>query len=568
VIDSLAPGEPLTAERREQHDQGRPWAIAWALGVLGVYVYLLTGAAALVGLPTPESWLRRFLPSLDFRDGGAVDAVVDLAFTRGGGTGRLSVMFAVIVVAFLSGYFAPMAWKKACHVGCALVGIAIIYGGVTTALLVGAHLVIFVTLHPAPPKAPWAAVAAVLLSFGFDGHGLLVSAGAAGGAGLVGWALYFWGAQRLLASRAGAWVRWLAVQSPLLTIVIGSAVQGLGGGQWSLPLGLLMFFWQWERLIMYRLDQQSGNIPAGISIIEYLAVFVTPAVLPKWQWGATLGQGYAYLQNVFYSEDKNRLVRSGAKLMGIALLYLLFSDWVRFFVSALFEGFGVPAYQGRISAMVERYLDGGQVSTASVLVTSWLDILRWMALWAGAVHFKVGVWQILGYKVAPYFDKPLLATNLVDLWTRYTFHYREFISQAFYYPAFFKAPRFIRRNLKVRIVVATFFAAAYGNLVWGHIPEGGFYHGLRWEEVLKVLSSWPYFILLGVLISATELYLMSRGPRTRAPWTGGPRILIDVLCVYLSVQAYGLIHIFNRVTTLETLPKLGRLFLVGLGFPG
>src|SRR5205823_6399102 len=100
-------------------------------------------------------------------------------------------------------------------------------------------------------------------------------------------------------------------------------------------------------------------------------------------------------------------------------------------------------------------LAGGRVTTASLLLTSCLEIFRWMAIWAGLVHWKVGVFRVLGYRVAPYFDKPLYATNLIDFWTRYTFHYREFLSQAFYYPTFFKAPRLFRRRFRLRVVVAT-----------------------------------------------------------------------------------------------------------------
>ena len=68
-----------------------------------------------------------------------------------------------------------------------------------------------------------------------------------------------------------------------------------------IPLGLLMFFWQWERLIFYHVDYKAGSVPADVKLIDYLAVFVTPAVMTKWEWGATLGQGYAYLQSGFYA---------------------------------------------------------------------------------------------------------------------------------------------------------------------------------------------------------------------------------------------------------------------------
>ena len=557
----------LTPQQRLGNDRHRLWVVGLVLGGLGLLTYLLTDVSRMLGLPTPQELLAGRVQHVDFRKGsGALDIVIDLAFTHGPDTRPLAILLGFIALAFLGGYLAPMAWKKACHVVCGLATILLIYGPIVAGGLLAGHLLIFVSLHPSPRKGLWAGLAVAMLSLELSWGSPLLRGLLALGAGSVGFAAYGTLLLPLLRSRAGPAVRTLLVQSPLITVVVGAAVQGLGGAQWSLPLGLLMFFWQWERLIFYHIDYKAGAIPSDIPLVEYFAVFLTPAVIAKWEWGATLGQGYGYLQSGFYAEDKNRLALSGLKLWGLALLYALFGDWLRLAVAQQFESFGVHAYDGRIRAMVDVYMAGGHVTTASVLVTTWLDIFRWMALWAGCVHFKVGVWRVLGYRVAPYFDKPFLATNLVDLWTRYTFHYREFISQAFYYPAFFKAPRFIRRNLKVRVVVATFVAATYGNIVWGHIPEGGFYHGLIWAELLKVLSSWPYFVLLSLLISGTELYLMTAGSRRRRPWTGGPWILWDVVCVYFCVQAYGLIHIFNRTTTLQTLPKLARLFLVGLGF--
>jgi hypothetical protein len=203
------------------------------------------------------------------------------------------------------------------------------------------------------------------------------------------------------------------------------------------------------------------------------------------------------------------------------------------------------------------------VSAPSVLLTALLDVVRWLALWGGIVHFKVGLWRVCGFRVDPYFDRPWLATNLVAFWARFTFHYREFLVRAFYYPVFF---RFFRKRLALRVTVATMASVALGNLVWGHVSEGLFYRGLSWRSVARVLDAWPYFFLLGVGITATELYLLrkKKAPRRR-PWTGGARVALDVAAAYATLQFYGLITIFARPVPGSTLGMRARLFLAALG---
>ena len=178
------------------------------------------------------------------------------------------------------------------------------------------------------------------------------------------------------------------------------------------------------------------------------------------------------------------------------------------------------------------------------------------------LHAKVGLWRICGYRVDPYFDKPWLATNLVVFWTRYTYHYREYMVRAFYYPIFF---RFFRKNRWLRIVFATMMAAGLCNMIYGHLTEEMFYGGTLFRNFFAVFRTWPYYLFLGGAISLTEVYLLKRGHHRRRPWSRGPRIALDVLAVYCTVQFYAMIHIFMFPTEDSTVWDLFRLFLRGFG---
>ncbi len=84
------------------------------------------------------------------------------------------------------------------------------------------------------------------------------------------------------------------------------------------------------------------------------------------------------------------------------------------------------------------------------------------------------------------------------------------------------------------------------------------------DNMVYVSRTWPYFVLLGLGIAVCEIYLLHK-KRRRRPWTWGPRIILDVLAVYCTLQFFSLIHVFARPSSDSTLWDHTRLFLIGLG---
>jgi hypothetical protein len=432
----------------------------------------------------------------------------------------LSAMI-VLAVAFVCAYYLPLRYKRFSLVGFTLLALGLLFGLPTLGGLLLIHVVVFLVLHPA---------------------------------GRVPGPL-----RRVLEHRrVGPVLRTLVVQSAIITVVAGAIVQGLDGPSWKLPATVLLFFWQWERLIMYHVDYKDGLVPRSASPVQYMAVFFSPATVPNWTWGVSIGQGYHYVDTTFYSRDKNRIILGGAKLLAIGLLYLVLGNAARHALVAVFEGLGVPVFGARNRRLLEYAAAGHAVGTLSVLATSFLHLVRWTILWGSVVHVKVGIWRLCGYDMDPYFDKPWRATNLVSFWSRFTFHYRAFLVRAFYYPFFF---RFFKRRPNLRIVAAAIFAAGFANMVWGHLTERLFYRGLQWSHVLHVGSTWPYYLLLGLGIGLTQVYL--RRVKRRKPWTSFDRIPLDVLAVYGTLQFFALLDIFNHADF--ALAVRARVFLAALG---
>jgi len=567
-VPGLLKSVPVDDALRSAHDQHRPLVVLAVLGVLAVYVYLFTQAASSVGLPLPAQLagdLGVEAPAV-FDDDGNVDSNLQISMTdrfERSDDERL-VLFGALAAAFLCAYFLPLRYKQASLVLWATLAIVALYGISATCALLVAHFVVYLVLHPDRRRG-----LPISAATGFAGYLAFVHEPGAGlersiWIGILPAAAVVFYRHALLPllerPRIAAVFRPMAVHSAILTICIGILDEARTGTNWQLPLGVLMFFWQWARVTMYYIDLRDGQIPSNLPLHRYLAVFVSPGAIPNWSWGVSIPQGYAYLNNNFLSRDKNDIVVDGLRLLGIALLYLVCWDWLRNGVTDWFDGLGIDVYRCNTRFLVRHFVAGKEVGTASVLLTTLLDLARFMLFFGSVMHFKVGVWRLFGYDVAAYYDRPWKATNLVALWGRFAFHYREFLVRAFYYPSFF---RLFRGSPHLRVFVASMMAATVGNFVW-HVSERVFFRELSIDDLMHTVGTWPYFILLGLGISGYQLFRMVRKP-TRKPWTRDRWIVGDILATYCTLQFFALIHIFMRPASGGTIGDLFRLFLIGFG---
>ncbi len=567
-MPGLLDNVPVSDAQRRANDRHRPGVVIATLAVLCLYMYLFTQLADALELPRPQqlaSALGIDLPHV-FDEERKVESNVEILHTRRLDTPddeRLAFLL-VVMGAFLAAYYLPLALKQASLVLWSLAALWLLYGLAVTAGLLMAHLLVYAVFHPAGKRGVWFSALA-----GFLAYWAFLSERDAGVLNLL-WlpalpllaaSLYRYGILRLLEEPPAARVlRAGIIYSALLTICLALLSEAAEGPVWMLPLGLLLFFWQWPRLAMYHCDYQDGLVPPEVSIDKYLAVFFSPGVIPNWGWGVTIPQGYAYVNNRFLCRDKNRIVIAGLQLLGLALLYLVFWNFAYRWLVEFFTRQGVEVYWAYTPNMVREFVRGEDVSTTSVLLTTLLDLVRYIMFFAGVYHFKVGVWRICGYQVDPYYNRPWLATNLMTFWTRFAFHYREFLLRVFYYPVFF---RYFRTHTNLRIFVASMAAAALGNLIW-HASERAFTHGMEADSVLFTLGTWPYFFFLGLGIAVSQIYLLRRKSR-RKPWTRDRWFLVDLVAAYLTLQYFALIHIFARPAPGSTVEDLFRLFFKGFG---
>jgi len=564
-------GTAIEPEQQRENDRPFRASTLWAFFALALaYAYLLTHLGSDLGLPAPEQVFRYPAQwiSYTFDDDGNINSqlYVDSVTGYDYDDARL-ILLGVISAAFVCSYLLPLQYKQPALVFWFLVGFTVFYGSADTAMLLAAHLSVYLCLHgpfrrsnlPALLVGPllfWAGQPADLSVPG-QVFGLILS-------GLTSLTVC-----RILVFRGlggegvvAGWVRRLIPHIAMLTVYAGIVANGLTESVWTFGFGLLFFLFQWARLIVYSIDYHEGSVPRDLRIWDYLSIFLSPATIANHHYAPYAAQGYSYLASKYLCRDKNAIIVDGLTLWAIALMYLVFGRWAVYgFVDYAEESWQIPVY-AYISQMIDDYVAGTRMSTPTVLLSTLLDQINVFLLWGAVLHFKVGTWRVFAYDVDPQYNRPWLATNLATLWGRFAFHYREFLVRVLYYPVFFRCAK---QPVAVRVFAAIMIATVLGNPFWGHTPAKLLYEGLTWDNFFQlILRSWPYYVLLGLGISLSQLYLMKR-VRTRKPWTADKRLGLDILCCYLTFQYFSLIHIFIRPREDSVLMDHVRLFLIGLG---
>ena len=558
----------VSDKERNENNKHNIFIVVSVLFTLLIYSYLFTHLYQEFSIPSPQNiaFSIGISDSDIFGSDGNIDCNLVIIWSKiFNPDDERFIVFVVMALCFLTVYYSPVKYKRQIMVFWFFVGFYFLYGlRVTSALVVG-HLLVYLTFHPQNKHSNllsyfWG----LFLFLAFFPLYDLVFLNILNfiGCGVFAYLIFVKIYKPSLAINKVARIsRILVIQGPILFSVLAAILNKFTGAVWVIPLGLLMFFHQWERLMVYHVDYKNDEVPLNLSFGIYLSIFLSPAIFTKWASNPYIGQGYTYMTSRFLSRDKNKIVLAGLKLWGFALFYLLIGDSVVQFVINFFsENFNVIVYS-YVSQLVRNYVHGTEVGTATVLASTFLDQVRFFLLIASVVHFKVGAWRIFGFDMDPQYNKPWLATNLSNFWTRYAFHFREFLSKVFYYPIFLK---YFRNDFTLRLFTAIIASATLGNLFWGHVPLSLWTKGLSWNVLILRLEAWPYYLLLGLSIFFTDLYLIKRKSR-RKSWTFDKWIWTDFIAVYLTIQFFALIHVFARPHIDGNLADYTNLFLIGLG---
>jgi hypothetical protein len=250
-------------------------------------------------------------------------------------------------------------------------------------------------------------------------------------------------------------------------------------------------------------------------------------------WGSThtpFVKGASYLRRIEARDGEQLAViqLKGLKLLAWSLLISVFSKYFEHFVHG---SLAIPTFPVAFVHSVQHRPDPWYMCWAS-LITAFLEEVFYIAVWG---HRIVACCRMAGFNALRNTYRPLSARTIAEFWNRYYFYFKELLADMFFYPVFLN---YFKKRKKLRIAVATFAAAGFGN---------AFYHFIRDLHFISELGLWRAFTAYHVYlfyctVLAGAITISQLRKRRPAP-TGFFRAnVVPVFCVVLF---YCLLHVFD-----------------------
>lgn len=268
-------------------------------------------------------------------------------------------------------------------------------------------------------------------------------------------------------------------------------------------------------------------------------------LLPVYTWGfaTNVAKGFDYLSRQ-EAGDRESLARS--QLAGIKLLLLAIlwgglarlmeagiygeTDWL---MARLLAGHSLD--WPRLIELIAGPETGG---LAQMWASLFLELIHFVLRLAAWGHVVIGFLRLAGFRVFRITYKPLLAESLIDFWSRLSYYFKEICVDFFFYPVFLRcqwAPP------RLRLLLAVFAAAFFGNLYWHLLSMPGLLVGL---DPAALWSEWSPRLIYCVLLASGIWVSMLRQRERRSgnPQAGTLPRVRRIAGVWLF---YALLHVWN-----------------------
>lgn len=287
-------------------------------------------------------------------------------------------------------------------------------------------------------------------------------------------------------------------------------------GRWrEVVLGVAIIFpfllWRCGYMLM---SGQNGRA-VGTSFVHQIIV-----IWPAFGGSSTpYGKGLEYLSK-FEAKTEKDLAQS--QLAGIKLL-ILSGFWYLGLI--LMEG----VFYGPGNAITHA-LGGHTIGIPKLgsLVTqgaeapryvSWASIyceLVWQVLKRAYIgHRIIAVLRLFGFNVLRNTYKPLLAESVQEFWNRYYYYFKELLVSFFFMPVFMQLGGPLRQWPRLRLFVAVFAAASFGNTYYHLLGETtSLVTGSIFNQLNSLGSPFFYSFLLAIGIYVSMLRKQHRGAKS------------------------------------------------------
>jgi D-alanyl-lipoteichoic acid acyltransferase DltB (MBOAT superfamily) len=155
------------------------------------------------------------------------------------------------------------------------------------------------------------------------------------------------------------------------------------------------------------------------------------------------------------------------------------------------------------------------------LIGDFLETMLNLSIWGNAV---VACCRMTGFRAFRNTYRPFRARTIAEFWNRYYYYFKELLVDCFFYPTFF---RYCKSHRRLRLFVATFAAACFGNV---------FYHFFRDLNYIKELGFWKalagfdaYIFYSVVLAAGIAISQLRQRPVKTTSWIRGR--FVPTFCV-------------------------------------
>jgi len=240
-------------------------------------------------------------------------------------------------------------------------------------------------------------------------------------------------------------------------------------------------------------------------------------------------KGSAYLRRI-EAKDADHLAviqLKGLKLLAWSMLIALFS---KYFSQCVHGYLAIPAFSDAFLHSVHRAPYPWYMCWAS-LITAFLDDLLAISI---VGHRLVACCRVAGFNALRNTYRPLSSRTVADFWNRYYFYFKELMVDFFFFPVFLN---YFKSHKKLRIAVATFAAAGFGN---------AFYHYVFYLQYISQLGLWrslaAFHVYLFYCFALAAAITISQMRKRRPAPSGFLRgRIVPAFCVILF---YCLLHVF------------------------
>jgi hypothetical protein len=269
-------------------------------------------------------------------------------------------------------------------------------------------------------------------------------------------------------------------------------------------------------------DQSSRDPDSPVSEIGTFHAF----------WGSTatpLPKGAAYLRRI-----ESKTSRDLAITQLKALKLLLWADILGFcnlgFGKIAHGTLGIPVFEDAFDRCAAHAPYPGYLCWL-VLLAAFAEKIFAISVWG---HTAIACCRMAGFRALRNTYRPLSSRTIADFWNRYYFYFKELLVDFFFYPTFF---RYFRRWNRLRLAVATFAAAAVGNMLFHFIRDIRYVAELGLRRAVLGFHVYVFYccvLAAGIVVSQ----LRSSVRRARPPFLGGLPAQFGVLLFFCLLQVF------------------------------